>query len=46
MPKDWLRYEELDAGDEVSVELTENGDLLLKAAKAEREPKGGGDAEK
>ena len=33
LPKDWLRYKGLDAGDEVTVELTESGDLLIKPAK-------------
>lgn len=33
LPKDWLRFEGLEEGGEVIVELTEEGDLLIKAVK-------------
>jgi len=36
LPKDWLRYKGLDAGDAVVIELTESGDLLIKPAKEGR----------
>ena len=36
LPKDWLRYKGLDAGDAVVIELTESGDLLIKPVKEER----------
>jgi phosphate uptake regulator len=36
LPKEWLRFQELDAGDEVLVELTESGDLVIKPVKEER----------
>ena len=35
LPKDWLRYQELDSNDEVKIELTKDGDLLIKAMKRE-----------
>ena len=35
LPKDWLRFQNIDAGDEVSIELTESGDLLIKTVKEE-----------
>lgn len=35
LPKDWLRFQNIDAGDEVSIELTESGDLLINPAKEE-----------
>ena len=35
LPKDWLRDKGLDANDKVKIELTESGDLLLKAVKKE-----------
>ena len=35
LPKDWLRYKGLNAGDTVVIELTGSGDLLLKPAKRE-----------
>lgn len=37
LPKDWLRFVRLDAGDEVVIELTEDGNLLIKPAKGEDE---------
>jgi len=36
LPKDWLRFKKLDAGDTVVIELTESGDLLIKPAKERR----------
>jgi hypothetical protein len=36
LPKDWLRFEGLDTGDEVEIELPERGDLLVKAAEGGR----------
>ena len=33
LPKDWLRFKEIDAGDEVSFRLTEDGNLLLVPVK-------------
>jgi bifunctional DNA-binding transcriptional regulator/antitoxin component of YhaV-PrlF toxin-antitoxin module len=33
LPKDWLRFHALDVGDEVLIELTEDGDLLLRPMK-------------
>ena len=36
LPKDWLRFHGIDAGDEVLVELTERGDLVIKPVKEER----------
>ena len=33
LPKDWLRFKGIDSGDEVIIELTESGDLLIKPAK-------------
>lgn len=33
LPKDWLRFVRLDAGDEVIIELTEDGSLLIKPLK-------------
>ena len=36
LPKDWLRYKGLDAGDAVVIELTESGDLLIKPVKEGR----------
>lgn len=38
LPKDWLRFKGLDAGDEVIVELTESGDLLIRPMKGEDTP--------
>ena len=35
LPKDWLRFKGLDAGDEVMIKLTESGDLLIKPVKGE-----------
>lgn len=35
LPKEWLRFQELDAGDEVLVELTESGDLVIKPVKGD-----------
>lgn len=35
LPKDWLRHQELDSNDEVKIELTKDGDLLIKAMKRE-----------
>lgn len=35
LPKDWLRFKGIDAGDEVTVELSESGDLLIKPVKEE-----------
>ena len=36
LPKDWLRFHGLEKNDEVKVELTESGDLLIKPAKGRR----------
>ena len=33
LPKDWLRFHGLEKNDEVKVELTESGDLLIKPVK-------------
>lgn len=38
IPKDWLRFKGIDSGDEVVIELTESGNLLIK-------PIRGGDAQ-
>ena len=38
LPKDWLRFKGLDAGDDVIVELTESGDLLIRPMKGEDTP--------
>jgi bifunctional DNA-binding transcriptional regulator/antitoxin component of YhaV-PrlF toxin-antitoxin module len=35
LPKDWLRFKGIDSGDEVIIELTESGDLLIKPVKGE-----------
>ena len=35
LPKDWLRYHNIDAGNEVKIELTEEGNLLIKPIKQE-----------
>ena len=35
LPKDWLRFVGLDAGDEVIIGLTEDGDLRIKPVKGE-----------
>lgn len=35
LPKDWLRFKGIDAGDEVFIELTESGNLLIKPVKGE-----------
>ena len=35
IPKDWLRDKGLDANDKIKIELTESGDLLLKAVRKE-----------
>jgi bifunctional DNA-binding transcriptional regulator/antitoxin component of YhaV-PrlF toxin-antitoxin module len=37
LPKDWLRFKGIDAGNEVTIELTESGDLLIKPVKEEKE---------
>lgn len=37
LPKDWLRFVRLDAGDEVIIGLTEDGNLLIKPVKGEDE---------
>lgn len=37
LPKDWLRFRKIDAGNEVTIELTESGDLLIKPVKEEKE---------
>ena len=37
LPKDWLRFVRLDAGDEVVIELTEDGSLLIKPVKGDDE---------
>ena len=37
LPKDWLRFKGIDSGDEVIIELTESGDLLIKPAKEGKE---------
>ena len=37
LPKDWLRFVRLDAGDEVVIGLTEDGNLLIKPVKVEDE---------
>ena len=36
LPKDWLRFHGIDAGDEVTIELTESEDLVIKPEKEER----------
>ena len=33
LPKDWLRFHDLDSGGEVVIQLTDDGDLLIKPAK-------------
>jgi len=35
LPKDWLRFWDIDAGDEVSLALTEKGELLIRPIKME-----------
>lgn len=35
LPKDWLRFKGLDAGDTVRITLTEEGDLEIKPVKGE-----------
>lgn len=37
LPKDWLRFVRLDAGDEVVIELTEDGSLLIRPVKGDDE---------
>ncbi len=37
LPKDWLRFKGIDSGDEVIIELTESGDLLIKPVKEGKE---------
>ena len=33
IPKDWLRFQKIDEGDEISIRLTEDGNLLLVPVK-------------
>lgn len=35
LPKDWLRFKGLDAGDKLMISLTEEGDLEIKPMKGE-----------